>query len=87
MCTSGCPTKDHSSWGECMRAKSLRIAYCRSSFNRDATAQKQWDKDLDSYSSARRQGIQPDSTNRADVDRAVRLSNDFGEAYGRSGGT
>lgn len=86
MCTSNCRTKNHASWGECVRAKNMRVAYCRSAFNQDFTAQKRWDNDLDSYASARRQGMQPDSTYRADVDRAVRISNDSGEAYGYSGG-
>jgi hypothetical protein len=62
----------------------MRIAYCRSAFNQDYTAQKRWDGTLSDYASARRQGIQPDSTNRGDIDRAVRISDDSGEAYGGS---
>lgn len=36
-CTSGCPTKDHATWGECVRAKGLRVAYCNSAKGHDYT--------------------------------------------------
>lgn len=81
MCTSNCLTQDHSSWGECVRAKGLKVAYCRSASGMDYTAQKKWDNDLGAYASARKQGIQPNTTSRADVDRAIRISNDSGVAY------
>lgn len=86
MCTSTCLTGDHKTWGECVRAKNLRIAYCRSSVGSDFSAQKTWDSELDAYSSARKQGIQPDSTKMPDIRRAVELSDMTGEAYGHSGG-
>lgn len=84
MCTSGCLTKDHSSWGECARSKSLRVAYCRSAVNErnDYTADKRWTKELNSYASVRKQGIQPDTTKMEDIRRAEDLSNKAGVAYG-----
>lgn len=79
-CSSTCPTQDHASFGECMRNKGIRVAYCNSAGGHDYSKQKQWDKDLDAYADARRQGIQPASTDRSSVDEAVKLSNDYGVA-------
>ena len=42
---------------------------------------KQHDKELGSYYSAIRQGIEPISTKQKDIDAAVRLSNDTGVAF------
>ena len=42
---------------------------------------KQHDKELGSYYSAIRQGIEPVSTKQRDIDAAVRLSNDMGTAF------
>ena len=79
-CRSGCPTQDHASWGECARAASLRIAYCGIGGG-DATAQKKWDRDLDSYKAARKQGIQPRTTKPQDVRAAVEVSDRIGSAF------
>ena len=45
---------------------------------------KQHDKELGSYYSAIRQGIEPISTKQKDIDAAVRLSNDTGVAFNGS---
>ena len=42
---------------------------------------KQHDKELGSYYSAIRQGIEPISTKQKDIDAAVKLSNDTGVAF------
>ena len=42
---------------------------------------KKHDKELSSYYSAVRQGIEPVSTKQKDIDAAVRLSNDMGKAF------
>jgi hypothetical protein len=42
---------------------------------------KQHDKELGSYYDAVRQGIEPISTKKRDIDAAVRLSNDTGVAF------
>ena len=42
---------------------------------------KAHDKELGSYYSALRQGIEPVSTKQKDIDAAVRLSNDTGKAF------
>ena len=42
---------------------------------------KEHDKELGSYYDALRQGIEPVSTKKKDIDAAVRLSNDMGVAF------
>lgn len=80
-CTSGCATQDHDSFGECLRSKNLRVAYCNSAGGQDYTKQKKWDADLAAYKTAREQGIQPAGTSRDAVDRAVQMSDRSGTAH------
>lgn len=67
-CSSGCPTRDHKTWGECVRGKRLNLNPNLA----DTNVQKAWDKELDSYESAVRQGVQPDGTKQKLVDKAMR---------------
>lgn len=84
-CSSGCPTPGaHSSYGECMRSKGTRVAYCNSASGHDFTQQKRWDADLNAYREARAEGIQPASTSRSAVDNAVRISDKAGRAWDAS---
>lgn len=74
-CSSGCRTKDHKSYGECMRSKSPKVtAY-------DVTAQKKADKTLDRYAELRKHGAQPKSTGSRDVEFAERISDKMGAGY------
>lgn len=67
-CSSGCPTRDHKTWGECVRGKRLNLNPNLA----DTNVQKAWDKELDSYESALRQGVQPDGTKQSKIDEAMR---------------
>lgn len=80
-CSAGCATQDHATYGECIRSKSLRVAYCQSAAGLDATRQKRWDSELDEYRAAVRQGIEPESTALRDTRAAVAWSNANGTAY------
>lgn len=80
-CSSGCKTQNHATLGECLRAKNLHTAYMAEWKGKDATAQKKADKNLDAYESARKYGIQPKSTRPRDVQRAIRISEQTGEAF------
>lgn len=66
-CSSKCVTKDHATFGECMRAKRLNLRP-----NLSDSSQKQWDKELDAYDSARRQGVEPEGTTMKKVNEAMR---------------
>ena len=82
-CRTGCRTKDHASYHECLRAAGTATYLASPSKGLDGTAQKRWDKELAAYRDARRQGIQPDGTTRRTVEDAVRRSDEAGAAYGR----
>lgn len=79
-CSSSCLTKDHETFGACLRGKSLKVAFCGIGGG-DASEQKRFDSDLQAYRDARAQGIQPASSDRKAVDRAVALSDAAGKAY------
>ena len=83
-CTTGCPTKDCVSYAACLKQKAPKIAYADSANGWDYSTQKKWDADLAAYSDARAQGIQPASTSRDAVDRAVAISNETGKAWDAS---
>lgn len=80
-CSSSCKTQDHETWGECIRAKNLKTAYCQDWKGADATSQKKADKALDAYEAARKEGIQPKTTRLGDVRAAVEHSDKTGTAY------
>lgn len=81
-CSSRClEPGTHASLGACLRDKGVKVAYSNSAGGFDSTAQKAWDRNLDAYQDARRQGIQPASTSRVQVDAAVEASNQMGQAY------
>jgi len=46
-----------------------------------STSAKKWDAELNAYSAARKQGIQPAGTSMAKVQEAVEKSNKAGKAY------
>lgn len=76
-CASACMTRDHKTFGECMRAKGLQIQ----PNIMGAQVNKQGESELQAYRDARAQGIKPAGTTRAKVDEAVRISQETGKAY------
>lgn len=69
-CSSSCITQDHKTYGECLRAKSLQVSpHVNDSYS---TKQRAWDRDLDHYDSAVRQGLNPVGTQRHQVDAAIK---------------
>lgn len=80
-CSTGCLTKNHASYGECLAAKSFKIGYCKSHLGHDRTRQRKWDSDLAAYRQARSEGMQPRSTQRSDVEAAKVISDTTGKAF------
>ena len=81
-CRSGCKSQDHESYADCLLEANPGFAGCfptRQGWDKDK--EKRDTKELDSYYSAVRQGIEPISTKQRDIDAAVRLSNDMGKAF------
>lgn len=82
-CASSCKTQDHDSYGACLRAKNVATTGLEStnpSFS--TTRQKKWDKELDLYESAIKQGIQPEGSTTDKIRDALDKSDAMGAAYG-----
>ena len=73
---------EHDFMCECFacRVKSIKVAYCGIGGG-DATAQRQWDRNLDLYRKARAEGIQPTGTSKSKVMAAIRQSDKTGSAF------
>lgn len=69
-CSSSCLTKDHASWGECVRSKGLQLSPAVN--DSYSTRQKSWDRELDNYESAVRQGLEPAGTKQHHIDKAIK---------------
>ena len=81
-CSSSCRTQDHRSYGECLRAKNLKVGYEGATLTGvDSKVQRDADRNLENYAKARKYGIQPASTRKPDVDYAIRKSDETGTAY------
>ena len=82
-CTSACKTKNNSTYAECLQQNMPMIspsaAPTRTGCDRDRI--KRDERELDSYYSAVKQGIEPISTKQKDIDAAVKLSNEAGKAF------
>ena len=77
---------DHTDCGEdCFGCKiktlELNAGDAKSAIINGGMTQKAWDKELDAYKAARKQGIQPKSTKMKDIHEAVEISNKVGKAY------
>lgn len=71
-CTCG---SGHATYGACLRSKNISVGQV------DRTEQKQWDNEIKAYRAARAQGIQPRTTQLADVQAAVEISDRSGRAF------
>jgi hypothetical protein len=81
-CTSSCKTKDHESYGDCLRANTPMFMGVTPTKNGwDQTKVKKDEKELKDYWAATKQGIEPRSTKQKDIDAAVQLSNEGGKAF------
>lgn len=76
-CSSSCATGGHKSWGECVRAKGIQLNPNLA----DTGKQKAWDRELDNYDAARKQGVEPRGTSQASIDEAMKISDATGVAY------
>lgn len=82
-CSSGCPTQDHRTYGECMRSKRQMVGFAASARGADKTKDNLHEAELSLYADLRRQGIQPDGTGMAKLKFAEKMSAEQGMAYGR----
>lgn len=78
-CRSGCRSKDHTTYGECLQAANVRVAATINSplaFAYDKTK-----GDLAAYQAARANGIQPEGTTVQKVREAENASRLLGRPY------
>ena len=69
-CSTSCPTRDHHTFGECLRAKNLQLSpHVNDGYS---TRQTAWDSELDHYKKAVDNGLDPVSTKRKAVDAAIK---------------
>jgi hypothetical protein len=71
-CSTGCPTQDHVSYGQCMKSKGLRTGVQQQSQSYQ-TGNRFW-TEIKEYRAARAQGIQPKSSKLEDIRSAVSRS-------------
>lgn len=69
-CSSACLTRDHLTWGECVRSKGLQLSPAVN--DSYATRQRAWDSELNNFESATRQGLSPAGTKQHHIDAAIR---------------
>lgn len=62
------------------KVSTQKIGYCGQG-GQDATSQKKWDAELALYASAKKQGIQPETTQGAGVRAAIDWSEKTGKPY------
>jgi hypothetical protein len=78
------PNPDHIDSEFCLcfgcKARTLQLSTGDAASNK-GMPQKKWDKELDLYRSARKQGIQPAGTSTKQVQKALDDSNKVGKAY------
>jgi hypothetical protein len=79
-CTSGCKTKSHLTYGECLRSKSVSAIGYKISLGQDDLNRS--DRELSAFRDAVNQGVMPDGTTKQKVEDAMILSNEVGAAYG-----
>lgn len=81
-CASTCPTQDCPSYGACLRSKRLSVTGLEStspSFTRER--ERDWNSELDLYEQARKEGIQPATTQRKDIEAAMQISDTFQKPF------
>jgi len=86
-CRTGCITKNHASYGECLRSASLRVGWGRSHLGIDRTREKGKETELDLYRQARAAGVQPATTRTPDIRKAMEVSEKAGAAFDATNNT
>lgn len=81
FCTCGA---GHKTFGACMRAKNIRVGYCRSASNLDYTAEKRNTRELSAYKAARDQKVQPAGTGLYQTQTALEVSDRMGRPFDAS---
>lgn len=68
-CSSGCPTQDHATYGECLRAKNVRH-HALGGTGHSRRDQKNFERANEKYRQAVRDGLQPSRVSESAVNAA-----------------
>lgn len=79
-CRSGCRTKNHKSYAECLKAANAKTMM-------GAVVRRSTESELEAYRRARAAGIQPAGTTHAAIDAANATSDRYGAAFDATDGT
>lgn len=79
-CRSGCITKNHGSYAECLQAANASVVW-------GAQVRSKTEVELQAYRDARKAGIQPAGTRMAAIDAANAVSDKYGAAFNAEDGT
>ena len=79
-CRSGCRTRNHGSYAECLRASKSAVVM-------GAQVRSNTESELANYRAARSAGIQPAGTRQRDIDAANAISDKYGAAFNSEDGT
>lgn len=79
-CRSGCKTKDHDTYAQCLNDANTGVVM-------GAQIRSRTEVELDAYRAARRAGIQPAGTTMAAIDAANATSDRYGAAFNSEDGT
>lgn len=72
-CSSGCLTRDHASFGECCRAKSVTTQWLGGT-GPSQKEQKAWDRENARYETAVKEGLNPPGVGHKAIDAAYRAA-------------
>lgn len=78
-CRSGCRTKDHATYAECLRAASVQMPAVLTSPLSSMYATTK--RELSDYQRVRSHGIQPEGTTTAKIEAAVKATEMLGRPY------
>jgi hypothetical protein len=70
-CASNCSSKDHASFGECVRSKNIRAQWLGGT-GPSQSGQKAWDRENMRYEKAVQDGLQPAGVGHQAIDAAYR---------------
>jgi len=80
-CRTGCYTKDHESYADCLQNAGLQINTGDAGRSNGVMPAKAWDAELAAYRDARAQGIQPAGTTMKKINEAKEASQKLGVAF------
>lgn len=77
-CRTGCPTKDHLNWGECLKASNIQMNAGDARHNRPMS-NRAFNAEMAAYESAVKEGLDPKTTNMIDINAARHAADKAGK--------